>query len=296
MLVGICIYCLVIPLLTYLPTTNPQIKKAHFSHIPMDTISPKAPQTHTQRSDKAPLPSPPPSSNLTLGSELLNSIRGLKNLLLTSSMFGACLFIMYLNTTAMGVRMLLRPWTSRRYDWTLAQTGYVFSAESLLSAVILFVLPFVKNPMPFRKQRNETDEPYNREIRVATTSLIFGIVGAILLALSRTRVLFFLSLVVFSGNIGFLDAMKAYFTTQLETNDIGRLYTCITAVEMLAMIVGAPVWGVVFSKGYEVGGFWEGVPFLCTAVLLGGTLVMVRKAGGSVRSRAYVKITQDIGG
>lgn len=277
-LVGICTYALVIPLLTYLPLPDSEDMGTCSKDVLLKPIRSDLEQVGPGIV-KSSWPEPKTRArraffNNSIKAELLESVRILKNMLLTNRIFNMCLAIMFLNSTAMGVRILFRPWTSKRYDWTLAQTGYVLSAEGLVSTLILFLLPLLgKFLSPGDAARSR-----GRDIKVATICLIWGIIGAILLAISESRGLFLFSLVVFSGSVGFPDSIKAYFTSHFENDEIGRLYIFIAFTETLAMILTSPIWGFIFSTGYAWGKIWVGLPFLFTGALLLVTLLVVRQS------------------
>ncbi|KUJ21340.1 uncharacterized protein LY89DRAFT_432179 [Mollisia scopiformis] len=89
---------------------------------------------------------------------------------------------------------------------------------------------------------------------------------------------------VISGSVGFLDAVKAYFTAMLtrksnEKADIGRIYSATLMVEYVAMICVAPLWSAIYSLGYRLGGLGLGLPFFGGAVMMSLTLALVWKQG-----------------
>jgi len=177
-------------------------------------------------------------------------------------------------------RALLRPWLSKRYNWDLATTGYILSIESILGVSILFVLQFIGS----RSSSTTFGQKRAHELRVAKISLICGILGSVLLGFSESRIGFILSVMVISGSVGFLDAVRAYFTAILasesnEKADIGRLYSAILMVEYVAVICVAPLWSAIYSLGYGLGGLGVGLPFFGGAVMMGLTLILVWKQG-----------------
>lgn len=285
MLVGICTYALIIPLLTFLPCTRPEkhqpLKGTEYAPLEPTETSGREPDLTEQQSPPTdplqtsvtdPMQQPPPQQSpiRTIKSELLDSLSGFKRLALHSSAFNMCLIVMFLHTLSLGVRGLLRPWISKRYAWTLAQTGYILSLESILSVAVLFLLQYLDTS----KGKSELAKRA-RELWVSKLSLLSAIAGSLMLAISGYRTFFFLSLIVISGSVGFLDAIKAYFTAQLDVQDIGRLYSTIMVVETLAMILGAPVWSALYSTAYGLGEAWQGLPWACSALMLLLTLLLI---------------------
>jgi hypothetical protein len=268
MLTGICIFSLVIPLLTFLPPVALRRRVTELTSIPLQSISSTPMACPPEGASKRLAQAKVSRSAADVRVEIFDSIRAMKVLFLNNYFFKMCLGIMFLNTTGMGVRLLIRPWMSKRYDLSLADTGYIHSAESLLSATVLFTLPLVD---PRSTGKDQADKRV-RELRMAKITMVAGILGSFIIAASPTQSVLYVGLAVFSLNVGFLDAIKAYFTGQFPTHDIGRLYIAITVVDILAAVLGAQLWGAIFVAAYSLGNVWLGLPFLCASVILATVL------------------------
>ncbi|KAL8988996.1 MAG: hypothetical protein Q9169_008461 [Polycauliona sp. 2 TL-2023] len=204
---------------------------------------------------------------------------------------------MFVNGLAMDVRGQLRPWTSKRYDWTLSTVGYILSAESFLGVFILMVLPWFDrarrspekstpaslstSPVPHPESPIEDETiaatraahaKRRRELLVARVSLGLGAAGALVIALASKRLIFLLGLAVMTGMVGFTDAMRGYFTAHFPTDDIQGLYASASVVETLSVIVGSPTWGAIYAHAYRGASQYIGVPFAMCAVLMICTL------------------------
>jgi hypothetical protein len=173
------------------------------------------------------------------------------------------LAIMSLNMVALDARQMLRPWLSKRYDWTLAQTGYILSIESILSVSVLFLLQYCDSSEIW-KAKNDL-EKRKRELWIAKMSITCGTVGSTILCFAGVRILFFLAAIVISGSAGILDATKAYLTSQLDKPDIGRLYSTIMVIDTLTTVLSSPLWSSVYAVGYDWGRMWAGLPFINSA-------------------------------
>jgi MFS family permease len=206
--------------------------------------------------------------NTSLNDEVFDSLKSLVALLHNPAV-GMCLAINFLNHVAFNARYLIRPWTSKRYHWSLTDTGYILSLEATLSVAILFLLQYFDPASP-----NRTDKR-KRELSVAKMSMLCGIIGSIILCFASTRILFFVAYIVISGSVGFLDAIRGYFRAQIRTEDLGRLYSMVMMVSTLATIVSAPVWSAIYALGYEWGGMWVGLPFLVASGVMGLILLLV---------------------
>ena len=214
-------------------------------------------------------------------------------------LFPSFLAIMFLNGLAMGVRVQLRTWISKRYDWSLATAGYLLSVESFFSCCILIALPWLNGASQPPRQCPSADpstsasvdvQPLTeeaiaasrtilarrrREILVARVSLGLGAVGALVLALAADRVTLVIGLTIMIGTVGFPDAILAFFTGHFATADIQGLYASVTVVETLSVVVGSPAWGTIYAHAYRGPIAWIGAPFGVCAVLLVCTLGFV---------------------
>ena len=205
------------------------------------------------------------------------------------------LAIMFLNSLAMDVRYHVKTWISTRYGWPLADVGYVLSAESMVGVAILFTLPWIdrlrRRPqfeprvaiadgasaesqsqdggLEGERLVSATRKKRKQELRVARVSLGLGAAGALIIAVAAERAVFVLGLVVFTGAIGFPDAVRAFCTSFFATSEIQALYAAVTMVEMLGVIIGSPIWGWIFAQAYHGGSAWIGIPFgVCSVLML----------------------------
>ncbi|KAL8943726.1 MAG: hypothetical protein Q9211_000875 [Gyalolechia sp. 1 TL-2023] len=115
---------------------------------------------------------------------------------------------------------------------------------------------------------NAVREKRKRELGVARASLGFGAAGALVIALAADRAVFMLGLVVITGAVGFLDAVRAFCTSFSAAGEIQALYAAVTVVEMLGVIIGSPVWGWIFAQAYYGENAWIGILFGIYMVLL----------------------------
>ena len=260
MLLGVTIMSTIIPILSFLPYStgrSPKLEEsqepptAGSSNCPSD-ISPRAnsPRQSNQSNVKD---DPRPEQPLNCSQQGLMAskwsrrtvsrlIRNFSYIPFNNPVYPIFLAIMFVNGLAMDVREQLRSWTSKRYDLPLATVGYILSVESFLSIGILFALPWLdrvrqlSSPtiltasgaevQPFSGEeeaivlaRNIHAKRY-REILVARVSLGLGAAGAVVLALAATRGMYVVGLGIMTGAVGFPDAIREFFTSRFETDDI----------------------------------------------------------------------------
>lgn len=268
-LLGTCIFGLIVPLLSYLPRTGPKPTKSCPSDDPIQLAYVKLDQESRPSIPTKKRPASTNQLNRILKTEILNSLKALISLVRDSRAVKMCLAVNFLNHVAFNARYLLRPWTSKRYDWSLADTGYILSLEATLSVAILFLLQY------FDPSSTDNTAKRKRELSVAKLSMLCGIFGSIILCFAETRTMFFMAYIVISGSVGFLDAIRGYFRAQMKTEDLGRLYSMVMMVSTLATIVSAPVWSATYAVGYAWKGVWVGLPFLISSGIMVLILVLV---------------------
>lgn len=259
MLVGISIFSLTLPLLLYLPTkgNSPKVGfRALEGGVSSSSYDMEYEEVAQEDSQSRASKIHPEGVKINV----MDSCKTLINLLLHHGSFRICLSILFLNTIALESRILLKQWMSTRYSWTLAQTGYILSIESILSILVLLVLQYISS----------TSSPNcHGELVISKVSILCQIFGSLILFAANEKALFILGAVVISGGVGFLDSITAHFTSELERSEIGLLYSMINVVDTLATIVSSPIWSMVYRIGYNWGSIWIGVPFLaCTVVFL----------------------------
>jgi hypothetical protein len=267
-LLGTCLFGMIVPLLSYLPRTGVKTTKSCPGDDPVQLSYEKLKEEFQEENR---IDERHTTTKKSVKDEVLNSLKSLVSLVLHNHAAQLCLAVNFLNHIAFTARDLLRPWTSKRYNWRLADTGYILSLEATLSVGILFLLqyfdPAASNPVDKRK----------REISVAKMSMVCGIIGSLILCFASTRILFFVAYIVLSGNVGFLDAIRGYFRAKIRTEDLGKLYSMVMLVSTLAKCLSAPVWSAIYASGYEWGGLWVGLPFLVASGVMGLILLLVMK-------------------
>ncbi|KAL8858642.1 MAG: hypothetical protein Q9178_004936 [Gyalolechia marmorata] len=311
MLLGVTITSTIIPILAFLPGSaarspkpgeNQRTPMARSADYPSNSISSTAsPRVRPERPDSEDLIDREQLVAAKRFRKASNAIvRLFSHIPFDNPLYAIFLAIMFLNGLAMDVRGQLRPWTSKRYDWPLATVGYILSVESFLGVGILLALPWLDRVRrPLRQSLSAASHTTasaavpplaeeeaiaatravlakrRREILVARVSLGLAAGGAVLLALATNRAAFIVGLAAMTGAVGFPDAIRAFFTSYFATADIQGLYASVTVVETLSVVVGSPIWGMVYAHAYRSTSAWLGTPFAVCAVLLVCTLGLV---------------------
>lgn len=219
--------------------------------------------------------SPSPSSSLTtlLQKETRNlRTRGRETLrILRTTLLP--MIIVFLHDTGSAYRVILQPWLSKRFSWTLRQTGYVTLTEKIFTTALLAAVPLLYTRF---LRRNPTPAV---DLLVAQLSAAFLVAGTALLPLSGTRTLAVTGLMVLACGSGFHDALLAFLTSRLDKSDILHVYMGISTVQLISSTVGgaliAFVYGVVLRA--EMGRWIWGAPFGLCCLFFVGVVVGIQR-------------------
>lgn len=68
---------------------------------------------------------------------------------------------------------------------------------------------------------------------------------------------------------GYASAMRSFLTSLVSRSYIATLYTTMALFEGTAVLAAAPLLGLTFSAGVELGGLGVGLPFFVSAGVYG---------------------------
>jgi MFS family permease len=74
--------------------------------------------------------------------------------------------------------------------------------------------------------------------------------------------------VLYSLGAGYYQSVRAMLTAVTESQDRAVLYSVMMIVEIIATLIGAFLWPMVYGAGLQAGGFWVGMPFAAAAAIL----------------------------
>ncbi|KAB5555062.1 major facilitator superfamily domain-containing protein [Coniochaeta sp. 2T2.1] len=159
---------------------------------------------------------------------------------------------------------------SKRFHWTLAQTGYLFSIKGILMVVVLAAMPFLSSFLISPRLGKYQFSIFKRDLRLVQLSLIFLIVGSILMG-GETLPEVITGLVVSTFAIGIDSLAKSLIASYVDKEHTSRLYALTGMSETLGRFFGAPSLAWTFERGVKSG--WMGLPFYFVAVLCALALV-----------------------
>lgn len=101
------------------------------------------------------------------------------------------------------------------------------------------------------------------------------------------------AMIVWTLGAGFSSLTRSLITTLVDQQHVGRLYAAISIVETTGMLVAGPIMAGLYALGLKWGGVWQGMPFLCLAVIAVVAGVAVWSFGWMTRGKGVVEGMSD---
>lgn len=191
---------------------------------------------------------------------------------------------------------------SKRFSWSLAQTGFLLSLRALINVVLfLAILPGVSFILTSSSKTAYSIpglrfnlSTASKDLFLARSSFIIQIMGIFLLSLSAFSspigdsnqespfplILAIGGLIIYTLGIGFSAFCRSLISTLVDQEHIARLYTVLSVIEVVGLSITGPVlawlysWGLKLSRKGERNGYL-GLPFW-------GAMVLTAIAGGGI--------------
>ncbi|KAF7184358.1 hypothetical protein CNMCM7691_005110 [Aspergillus felis] len=148
----------------------------------------------------------------------------------------------------LGTSQFMAQYISKRFDWPLAETGYLLTLRGVIHmAVLLFILPLLSKLL--LRYRN----PAVKDLILARASVVFAAVGALCMAAPQIRVVM-AGLAVHSLGSGLAPLCRSLATTYVAPQDTSKLNTVIGIVETTGSLFAGPALAWLFETGMRLGG------------------------------------------
>jgi hypothetical protein len=191
---------------------------------------------------------------------------------------------------------------SKRFSWSLAQTGFLLSFRALINIVLyLAILPGVSFILTSSSKTAYSIpglrfnlSTASKDLALARFSLITQIMGIFLLALSAFSfpfgdsnqeglfplVLVIGGLIVYTLGIGFNAFCRSLISTLVNQEHISRLYAVLSIIEIIGASINGPALAWLYSLGLKLSRKGErngylGLPFW-------GAMVLTAISGGGI--------------
>jgi hypothetical protein len=158
---------------------------------------------------------------------------------------------------------------SKRFRWTLAQTGYLFSGQGVLVILILASLSAISAsslPEKWVPRRWNNSSEFSRNMTYTRISYILLTIGSMMLG-SHILGVVITGLAISTISAGVPPVIKALIATYVSTEESSTLYALIAMLETAGSLFAAPSLAWMFATGVKQGGEWQGLPFYWAALL-----------------------------
>ena len=158
---------------------------------------------------------------------------------------------------------------SKRFSWTLAQTGYLFSGQGILVILILASLSAISAsslPEKWVPRQWNNSSAFSRNLTYTRISYILLAVGSLMLGNHALWVVI-TGLMISTLTAGLPPVIKALIAAYVSTEESSTLYALIAMLDTAGLLFAAPSLAWMFATGVKQGGEWEGLPFYWAAFL-----------------------------
>ena len=179
------------------------------------------------------------------------------------------LIVFLLNGLSVRIEVLLPQYTSLVLNWPLATVNRALALKALISSLVLFALPTLRKR--YLEPRMSTPQI---DLFITQASLATNVIGVIGLGFSAPAAFFILFLCVYTSGIGLADSLTAYGTLTLPPGEkVSEFYVRTGLINIIAALIGAPLWSGLFSLVLNNGNFPLGIPFwTCATLFVAGVI------------------------
>ena len=110
--------------------------------------------------------------------------------------------------------------------------------------------------------------PMRKDMWVARSTIICGVVGYFGLGLSRHIATFMPSLVLYNVNGAYIAALRSILAKVAGDGKIAVVFSILGLLESFSIVIGGPLMAQAYSVGLRLGDDWLGLPFFISGCLL----------------------------
>ena len=170
------------------------------------------------------------------------------------------------------VQEMLLQYATRRYHWRWSQATFLLSIRSASNLVILLtVLPAISWWLVSRRGMSGMA----KDLLLARVSGVLLVLGSLWIALATNGYWLAVGLVLFSSGGGINSLIRSLANALVEEHHVGILNTLVSIIDQIALMVGGPLLATTLSLGFEMGGVWVGLPFMCSALMFATSTLVV---------------------
>ncbi|OQO08409.1 hypothetical protein B0A48_06279 [Cryoendolithus antarcticus] len=247
---------------------------------PHSTPSSSHPPSPTSESGLPPPPDPSPVNTIASLNYPVRLFHGLKSatqVLWTDWRIPALIstYLLHMLLGVLAIQTLLL-YISKRYLYTLSQATLVLTTRSLINFVFLFLLlPAVAKLLTVRYGLSAQ----RKDLYLARGSLVLTAVGWTMIGLAPTVPAVFVAIIISSLGYGWPLLLRSFLASLVPTHYLARVFSIISVVDSVGLMVGAPLMAGLFNKGLDIGGMGIGLPFYMLGAACAVTTAVVFVVG-----------------
>ena len=185
---------------------------------------------------------------------------------------------------------LLLQYMSKRYGLTFADVTLLMTIRTGVIVLLLFiVLPYISTLIMRRYDLSGA----RKDLYLVRASLIFVVIGWILVGLSPNILTVSISIATASIGQGFPLLLRSFLTTLVPAHHIARVYSIVSIVDTLGIMIGSPLLAGMFKRGLALGGSWIGLPFYFTGLVGLMFLLLLCSVGLRKGEDGYASMAED---
>jgi len=155
---------------------------------------------------------------------------------------------------------------SKRFGWTLAETGYLLSLRGLITIAVLALLPLLSSCLTSPRLGRWQLTTFRKDLLLAQGSAVCLVAGSALTG-GQSMGSIWAGLVISTLAVGLGSLTKALVACYVDEAHTSRLYTLTGMVETVGSLFAGPTLAWAFEAGLKLGGAWQGLPFFYVAIL-----------------------------
>ncbi|KAK6073234.1 MFS transporter [Seiridium cupressi] len=184
----------------------------------------------------------------------------------------ALMFAYVLVSLSKLVQVMLWQYTTKRYDWTWSKASFLLTIRSIVSLIVLIIVLPVLSQFLVTKLKISAKR---RDVWIASVTGLAGVIGTLLIAFAPTSEVLILGLVTLAVNGGMPPVIRSLLSDIVEPRSLGTMNSLVGILEMLGLMISAPTLFGCLRLGFELGGNWIGLPFMCAAAMITISITIV---------------------
>lgn len=238
----------------------------------------------------------PPVPRPSFPQNILDPLRAQSAFLLTDSRIPLLILPFAVTVISLAPTDLLLQYASTRYGITYAaSTLYTGVFYGLRALALLTAIPAATHALSTLRVFRRWSGTLTRDLVLLRVSSVLAALGWLVISLAPGLGTYVAGMALLALGMGATSLARAFITCLVRKEDRGKLYTFISMVDTLGLMIAGPVMAWLWKKGLEMGGSGVllGMPFwaqagLFVVVTVGMFVITVKKGEENLDPGAVV--------